>query len=222
MIADSVYSIPTFFPKGDTKMKAMNMHQQSGLNALTQAGLCTADGPVQSWNSYSGEYGQHGTNAGYLQLSTLADGTIVLDAEAAAGLVYMIEEEKMARDLYDAFFEQTGSVVFDRISDSEQTHMDTLLAVAENAGIDISGVSTTAGVFSDASIQSLYDTLLAQGSVSPDAAYEVGVLVEQTDIADLQNYSSDTEIGIVGTIYAHLEVGSEHHLAAFTQYAALV
>jgi len=218
-------------------MRAMNMGKQAGMNAAPAA-LCTTDETFQTRSGFqTGGFGQQdggfgqklggyaqqgGVDGDCLQLATLLDGTVVLDAEAAAGLVYMIEEEKMARDLYDAFFEQTGSVVFDRISDSEQTHMDTLLAVAENAGIDISGVSTTAGVFSDASIQSLYDTLLAQGSVSPDAAYEVGVLVEQTDIADLQNYSSDTEIGIVGTIYAHLEVGSEHHLAAFTQYAALV
>jgi hypothetical protein len=134
----------------------------------------------------------------------------------------MIEEEKMARDLYDAFADQTGSVVFDRISDSEQRHLDSLLLVAQKAGIDLTAVSTTAGVFTNTAIQSLYDTLLAQGSVSLDAAYGVGVLVEQTDIADLQVYSADTSIGIVGTIYGHLETGSEHHLAAFTQYAALV
>jgi hypothetical protein len=208
-------------PEGDTKMKTMKMHQQSGLDAPASLALCTTEGPARIHNNYSGGNGQYGANGSHLQISTLPDGTIVLDAEAAAGLVYMIEEEKMARDLYDTFFEQTGSVVFDRISTSEQKHMDSLLAVADNAGIDISGVSVTVGVFSNATIQTLYDSLLAQGSVSADAAYDVGVLVEQTDIADLQNYANDAEIGIVGTVYAHLELGSEHHLAAFSQYADL-
>jgi len=128
----------------------------------------------------------------------------------------------MARDLYDIFAEQTGSVVFDRISDSEQKHMDSLLLVAEKAGIDISMVSTIAGIFANTAIQSLYDTLLAQGSVSFSAAVGVGIVVENTDVADLMSYSADTTIGIVGTIYSHLELGSEHHLAAFTQQAALL
>lgn len=134
----------------------------------------------------------------------------------------MIEEEKMARDLYDAFAKQTGSVVFDKISDSEQKHYDTLVTIADKAGLDISGISTTAAVFTSQVIQSLYDSLLAQGSTSLAAAYGVGVIVEQTDIADLQDYVSGTDIGIVGTVYAHLEVASEHHLAAFTSSAALV
>jgi hypothetical protein len=215
-------------------MRAMNMNSRAGFNTApapapaahaAPAALCTTDGLLQTTHSgfQGGGYGQQGSgNADCLLLSTLADGSLALGTDAAAGLIYMIEEEKMARDLYDAFAEQTGSVVFDRISDSEQKHLDSLLLVAQKAGIDLTAVSTTAGVFTNTAIQSLYDTLLAQGSVSLDAAYGVGVLVEQTDIADLQEYSADASIGIVGTIYGHLETGSEHHLAAFTQYAALV
>lgn len=205
-------------------MRAMNMSKQAGINAAPAA-LCTTDETLQTMSGFQagGGYGQQGgVDGDCLQLATLADGSLVLGADAAAGLLYMIEEEKMARDLYDAFEAQTGSVVFDKISDSEQKHIDSLLLVAQKAGIDVSAVSTTAGVFTNTAIQSLYDTLLAQGSVSLDAAYDVGVLVEQADIADLQEYSADASIGIVGTIYAHLEVGSEHHLAAFSQYAALV
>lgn len=208
-------------------MRTMNQNSRAGLNVATAtpAALCTTDAPLQTQSGgYQG--GGHGQqvsgSADCLLLSTLADGSLTLSADATAGLIYMIEEEKMARDLYDAFAEQTGSVVFDRISDSEQRHLDSLLLVAQKAGIDLTAVSTTAGVFTNTAIQSLYDTLLAQGSVSLDAAYGVGILVEQTDIADLQEYSADVSIGIVGTIYGHLETGSEHHLAAFTQYAALV
>jgi hypothetical protein len=214
-------------------MRAMNGHQQAGITASTAA-LCTTDGPLQTLSGVQGGgFGQHGglgqqggqggVNTDCLLLSTLADGSLTLSADAAAGLVYMIQEEKMAMDLYDAFAAQTGSVVFDRISTSEQKHMDSLLLVAQKAGIDVTAISTaTAGVFADTAIQSLYDTLLAQGSVSLDAAYDVGVLVEQTDIADLAHYTADAAIGIVGTVYANLEAGSEHHLAAFTQQAALV
>lgn len=200
----------------------MNGHQQSGSNATTEA-LCTTSSlatPAARSNFDTGaHYGN--ANADHLQLSAFPDGSITLDAVAVAGLVFMIEEEKMARDLYDALFSQTGSLVFDKISDSEQRHMDSLLAVAAKAGVDLSAVSTTAGVFVNAEIQSLYDTLLAQGSVSLDAAYDVGVAVEKADIEDLITYNSSDEISIIGTVYSHLEQASENHLATFSSYAAL-
>jgi len=212
-------------------MRAMN--SRAGVSASSTA-LCTTDGPLLAQSGLrvggfgqQGGGGQQGAQTGVqgdcLVLSNLADGSLSLSADAAAGLIYMIEEEKMARDLYDAFAEQTGSVVFDRISNSEQRHMDSLLLVAQKAGVDVTAITAAAdGVFTNASIQTLYNSLLAQGSVSLDAAYGVGVLVEQTDIADLQDYSADASIGIVGTVYANLEAGSAHHLAAFSQYAALV
>ncbi len=156
-----------------------------------------------------------------LLLSSTLDGSITLSADAAAGLVYMIEEEKMAMDLYDALFATTGSAVFDRISGSEQKHFDTLMLVAAKAGLDVSGVSTTAGVFTNPDIQALYNSLLQQGSASADAAYNVGVLVEQTDIADLKENIAVADIGIVGTVYANLMNASVHHLAAFSNYADL-
>ena len=40
------------------------------------------------------------------------------------------------------------------------------------------------GKFSDPTLQALYDQLIAQGSVSLEEALKVGVLIEQTDIAD--------------------------------------
>lgn len=202
-------------------------NQQAGSVATVPAAVLTAGGPLQqSYPGLGGHFGVSGLqgsgNADGLLLSTLVVGSLALSADAATGLIYMIQEEKMARDLYDTFADQTGSVVFDRISASEQKHMDSLLLVAQKAGIDVSSVSTAVGVFGNTAIQGLYDTLLAQGSVSLDAAYGVGVLVEQTDIAALQQYSADPAIGIVGTVYGNLEAGSDHHLVAFAQQAALV
>jgi hypothetical protein len=143
------------------------------------------------------------------------DSIITLDAEATAGLLYMIEEEKMARDLYDAFFEQTGNLVFDRISNSEQRHLDSLLSVAERAGVDTSALSTTAGLFTNTAVQSLYDSLLAAGDDSLEAALQAAITLEQSNIVDLASYGADPELGILGIVYAHLEQASERHLAAF-------
>lgn len=140
----------------------------------------------------------------------------VLSDDAIASLRFMIEEEKMAGDLYDAFYAQTGLTVFSRIAASEDKHMDALLKQADLAGLDVSDLlALPAGDYLDPAVQLLFDQLYASGSVSADAALAVGVAVEQTDIADL-NSTLDAVAGtaLVG-VYSHLMNGSEHHLAAF-------
>lgn len=140
---------------------------------------------------------------------------ITLNENEAASLVYMIEEEKMARDIYDALYELTGIETFDTISDSEQKHYDTLLKVASKAGIDTTTISDEAGVYTITEIQDLYTTLLAEGSLSSEDAVNVGILIEQTDIADLQSAIESTDITLLGQVYSHLLDASQNHLAAF-------
>ncbi len=146
--------------------------------------------------------------------------TTVLDANESASLLFMIEEEKMARDVYDALFEQTGLAVFDNISNSEQKHFDALLNTAAKLGVDTSFVSNEVGVFENAEISNLYTELLEQGSASHTAALEVGALIEKVDIADLNDAIATTDIALLGQAYQRLLSGSENHLNAFEYYIA--
>ncbi len=147
---------------------------------------------------------------------TLTPSTVTYTQTELASLAYMIEEEKLAGDIYDAFYEQTGLRVFDRIGNAEDQHMATLLAQAERAGLDFDDIlSLPDGQYSNPELQDLYDTLLASGSVSATAALEVGVAIELTDIADLQLAIVDLVGTPLGTSYANLLSGSYNHLAAF-------
>ncbi len=130
-------------------------------------------------------------------------------------LLYMIEEEKMARDVYDALYEQTGLSIFDKISDSEQTHYSTLLKTASKLGVDTVSLSTQAGVFTDVTVQSLYDQLILQGSQSTSNAIEVGILIEETDISDLQIAIDETNVSSLDQVYSNLLNASLNHLWAF-------
>jgi len=131
-------------------------------------------------------------------------------------LIYMIEEEKLAGDIYDAFYEQTGLRVFDKIGDSEDQHMAAVIAQAEIAGLNLDTVlSFPEGQYSNPELQALYDSLLATGSVSVNAALEVGMAIELTDIADLQLAMVDLVGTPLGSVYANLLSGSNNHLAAF-------
>lgn len=139
--------------------------------------------------------------------------------ETIASLRYMIEEEKMAGDLYDAFYAQTGLIVFSKIGTSEDRHMDALLKQASRAGVDVGDLlALPAGEYSDLALQALYAQLLDQGSVSSTAALAVGQQVELTDIADLNGAIVDgANTALVG-VYSKLLAGSENHLAAFDYY----
>jgi len=90
-------------------MKSMNMNKSAGMYAAPSAD-CTLAGPTQvqtgllggGFGQQSGGFalqraglGQQGSaNNDCLVLTTLADGSLSLTAESAAGLIYMIEEEK--------------------------------------------------------------------------------------------------------------------------------
>lgn len=137
-------------------------------------------------------------------------------------LLYMIQEEKLAGDLYQNFYEQTGLAVFNRIAKAEDRHMSALVTQAEKIGIDVDALlSLPEGKFANAELQVMYDELLATGSVSADAALEVGRLVEQADIADLD----DAMISVVGTrlenVYGSLLTGSQQHFDAFDFWLSL-
>ncbi|MDK2464101.1 MAG: DUF2202 domain-containing protein, partial [Candidatus Korarchaeota archaeon] len=47
-----------------------------------------------------------------------------LAEEEIQGLLYMREEEKLARDVYLTLYEKWGLPIFQNIARSEQTHMD--------------------------------------------------------------------------------------------------
>jgi hypothetical protein len=190
-------------------MKAMNEHQHGMSNGPETATQHQEDPAMVN-------------NAGAVchSLAGLEVGSVELSASEIEGLLYMIEEEKMAMDLYDAFADQSGSAIFDNISNSELRHMSALLEVAEAAGIDVSAAVLEAGVFNDPHIQETYDALLAQGSASTADAINVGIIVEETDIADLQLYDTGDEIGLLGVVYDNLLAASANHLDAFTQYSS--
>jgi len=152
----------------------------------------------------------------------VADGeiqNITLNEAEVESLLYMIEEEKMSRDIYDALYELTGIDSFDVISNSEQKHYDKLLEVASKAGVDTTTISDEAGVYINSEIQDLYTTLLAQGSLSLEDAVDVGILIEQTEIADLQSTIEGTDITLLGQVYSHFLDASQNHLVALESIA---
>jgi len=74
-----------------------------------------------------------------------------------------------------------------------------------------------AGEFTYPELQALYHELLALGSQSLQDALAVGVLIEETDIADLKETLKSTRERPIRNVFSNLMDGSYNHLDAFTR-----
>ncbi|MGR2752315.1 DUF2202 domain-containing protein [Agromyces arachidis] len=132
----------------------------------------------------------------------------------AASLRYLIEEEKLAHDVYVTLSERWSLPVFDNIAASEVTHQDLVAPLLEARDLD-DPRSAEVGEFTDPALQAMYDDLVARGTSSLDEAVAVGVLIEQTDIADLSAAIEGADDEAIVSVMERLLAGSENHLRAF-------
>ncbi len=165
-------------------------------------------------NGSQGNRGQgHADGAGSEATGELGS----LTEEQQAQMIFMAEEEKMAGDLYEVFYDMYGVRVFTNIAASEDRHTDAVRNLLDAYGLADPTVGMAVGEFTLPEVQSLYDDLFAQGSESLEAALEVGVLVEETDIADLQEAVDGLDAPRAVAVYENLLAGSENHLRAFSR-----
>ena len=157
--------------------------------------------------------------AGSAATATAAPVTVLPVADSStASLLFMIEEEKLAHDVYVTLGGLWGSNIFSNISQSEITHEQQLLALFDARAIT-DPRSSEVGVFANPDLQKLYDQLIAQGSVSRAAAMQVGIAIENKDISDIGVAIAAEHDQEIIAVYERLLKGSENHLAAFQSQA---
>lgn len=150
-----------------------------------------------------------GTGSGVVAAATLT-------ADEVHWLQYMREEEKLARDVYLALYAKWKLPIFSNIAASEQKHMDAIRTLLARYGVADPAAGNGPGVYEDEEIQALYGTLMEKGVLSKKDALEVGVIIEETDIADLDEAIASTTHTDIRNVYTNLRTGSYNHLAAFT------
>jgi hypothetical protein len=141
--------------------------------------------------------------------------TPTISANTKAQLLYLVEEEKLARDVYAALDAVSISPKFKNISGSEQTHMDAVALLLKTYGIKNPTIGKAPGEFTDKSLTALYKTLVAKGKLSELDAISVGILIEKKDLDDLATLSKTVKKADIKLTLANLKKGSENHLAAF-------
>ena len=132
-------------------------------------------------------------------------------------LQYLVEEEKLARDVYLYLAANVTSTKFANIARAEQTHMDLIGGVLKSYNFFNPTITRAPGVFRDKTLQSLYTALTAKGSTDVWTAYQVGIDIENLDIGDLQNMLDEAMPADMKYALDRLLNGSINHLAAFSR-----
>jgi hypothetical protein len=171
--------------------------------------------------------GAQGTGSGYGSpdgaAPTASAGsvqTLALTADEVTWLTYMREEEKMARDVYLTMYDKYKVLIFKNIATSEQRHLDAVKTLLDKYSVPDPAAGKGIGEFSDPKIQALYNTLILQGSVSKVDAFKAGVLIEETDIEDLNQGIAVAQHDDIIKVYNNLLLGSYNHLDAFNSQLA--
>lgn len=135
-------------------------------------------------------------------------------------LLFMREEEKLARDVYLGLFDEWNLRIFRNISKAERNHMASVLVVIDKYQLEDPAGNNAVGVFTNSDLQQLYEELFAEGIRSKINALQVGAAIEELDIFDLRRALEATNNNDLQVLYQNLLKGSSNHLRAFAKQLA--
>lgn len=145
----------------------------------------------------------------------------ILTQQEIDDLLFLREEEKLARDVYLYSFDKYGAAIFGNISKSEQKHMDQVLILL-NAYQLTDPASIERGVFTNQTLQNLYNDLIAQSDISLKDALAVGATIEDLDINDIEENIDRTVKEDILIVYNNLKCGSRNHLRNYTNQLEII
>jgi len=149
--------------------------------------------------------------------NVIQDDTInqsLTEADEVA-LLFMLEEEKLARDTYNYLDNLWSINQFSNIKKSEQSHMDAISNLLEQN--DIAYTILPDGEFENTELQELYNHFKVEGTNSKSLALQIGATIEDLDIVDLKNFTKETTNTAIIEVFNSLECGSRNHLRSFVK-----
>lgn len=138
---------------------------------------------------------------------------IALTVQEKEDLLFLREEEKLARDVYLYSFIKYRTQIFDNIINSEEQHMSAVLNLLNKYNIEDPALGI--GVFVNDYLQEKYDELIEKSDISILDALLVGDYIEDLDIADLTEKEKETTKEDLLKVYGSLKCGSRNHLRSF-------
>jgi hypothetical protein len=187
----------------------------SGTGTCTATGNVGTNANVAAMGGHRGQGNGRGMNAAMRGTGANLPASGTLTADQKADVAYMVEEEKLAHDVYVALAAKfPADYQFARIANAESQHESALRTILTRYGLADPTAGLAAGDFSTSAFQNLYNDLVAKAT-TPANALEVGVAVEKLDIADLTSALDGLTAPDVVQTYTNLRNASGHHLTAF-------
>ena len=148
-----------------------------------------------------------------VEVISLESQTLLTNNEIS-DLLFLREEEKLARDVYLYSYDLYGLQIFKNISNSEEQHMNSVLQLLNNYNLEDPALDVR-GNFTNPELQSIYNSLIEKSNISLLEALKVGNTIEDLDINDIdENEKRTSKIDLLN-VYALLKCGSRNHLRNF-------
>lgn len=179
------------------------------LSLFLSLASCEKNGPIDD------QQGNLTVSLATIQQSVTATPKETLEEAELARILFIREEEKLAYDVYKTMFDKYGVNIFQNIPNSELSHMEAMLTIIRKYGLVDPMDTNPRGIFKDSTLQALYNQLVSQGNTSVLSAYQVGALIEELDIHDLNKSLALTNNQDVRIVYDFLNKGSRNHLRSF-------
>ena len=142
-------------------------------------------------------------------------GAIPLSQADQTNLLFMREEEKLARDVYAEMHRLWGMSIFKSISAKEQEHMDAMATLLQRYQLPDPVGGDVPGVFINPILKNLYQVLTQRGKQSVDEALKVCGLQEEINILDLDAAGQASSQADIKEVFSELQSNSFNHLRAF-------
>jgi len=131
------------------------------------------------------------------------------------GLIYIVEEEKLVRDLNGFFYDKWNLEIFVNTKKAARDNMNNVLSLISKYGIENPVRNDKVGNFMNPHLQDLYRKLVQDGSDSVEDALKADAFMEELDVADLEMYLHFTTNPDVEKVYTNLAGNAKNHLRSF-------
>ncbi|MFB6226179.1 MAG: DUF2202 domain-containing protein [Candidatus Paceibacteria bacterium] len=137
-----------------------------------------------------------------------------LGEEVEMDLIYLIEEEKVARDLSYKFSQKYDEKIFTEVYKAENTHLKAVQRFIRNYKLDDPTSKNGVGEFKNPQLQKIYDEKLSSGKENKNKAYQSLLWVLEKNINDININKDSTDKDDILFVYNNLIRSSKNHIRA--------